>query len=83
MALAQAEQTKGDAAMMREETSRMNVMNQAQNRNADTKINQFRATTDRLSVQVDAKKAQADLDFKRSQEMNRQANDAFRARVSA
>lgn len=83
MALAQAEQTKGDAAIMREETARFNVQNQAQNRDAGTQIDQFKATTDRLNTQIDAQKASAELNFKRSEAMNRLANQSFRARVSA
>jgi hypothetical protein len=61
MVLAQAEMLKGQAAQMREERENIKMQLNAQNEQSKNQIDVFEAQTDRMTAQVNAQKAGADI----------------------
>lgn len=76
MVLAQAENKKGDAAIMREQTARAKVQGDQINNQAKNQIDSFEAETGRMSVQVDAQKAGAEINFKNIQAFGKKLENA-------
>lgn len=74
--LAQAENKKGDAALMKEQREAMN--DQADNANdaAKVQVDAFEAETSRFKVQVDAQKAGAEINLKDVQTVGEQIENA-------
>jgi hypothetical protein len=75
MVLAQAEDKKGQAQQMEAETKQMVAVGDVQNEKAKRIIDQFRAQSDRMGVQVDAAEAGATIDTKRIDAMGKQLDN--------
>jgi hypothetical protein len=85
MVLAQAENKKGDALIMREQTNQFKAANAAQTDQAKVEVSRFDAQTKRMAVQVDAEEANANINFKRIDAMTKrigEMNKSDRFRVS-
>ena len=59
MVLAKAEELKGQASIMEEQRQGIEMQLDDENEKSKQQIDVFRATTDRLKVQIEAKKAEA------------------------
>ena len=85
---AEAENKKGQAALMREQRQAVVDAAKIENERANTNIDMFEAETDRISVMVDAEKAGAEVNYKNVQALGQRidnrlkSTEAFRARVS-
>jgi hypothetical protein len=79
---AQAEIGKAQAANKKADIEMFKAQNDAANMNIGSQVDVFNAQTNRLKVQVDAEKANADINYKRIDAIGKQAERALRLRGS-
>jgi uncharacterized coiled-coil protein SlyX len=75
MVLAMAEMKKGEAAEQKNQIEAMKVQVTAQNEQMKRMIDEFKAATERFSVQVQAQEAGASIDYKRVDTMGKEIDN--------
>lgn len=76
MALAMAEQTKADAAMLSQQRQAQKDASDAAIANTKVQIDAFNAETNRIGTQIDAERMQADIQYKQSDAFNKRVQTA-------
>lgn len=78
MVLAQGELLKGQAAKEKNQIEIMKIQGNFQNEQMKRMIDEFKAATDRLNTQIDAQEANANINFKRSDTMGKELDNAMK-----
>jgi len=87
MVAAQAEQAKANASLQKNQIAMMKVQSDAQIQQEQKQIDAYNASTSRMKVQVEAEKAGAEIDYKRSKAFadrivaESKAHSAYRAQM--